>query len=163
MVTVGEVCDMETNKLCMSFVDKGVFYGSVQLFIGHTSYVGFHIFHFKVSFLLIGLFFSQGLNVMNEALEASCSKIQISLARAHEAGKEITRLKSEAEAEKNVCSVRDANMAKKHDSDIRCAFGKLIRKKLPPPHPRNKCQHNGSNSTISFSFTLLLQLVSLHR
>ncbi|KAH0843415.1 hypothetical protein HID58_092047 [Brassica napus] len=57
-----------------------------------------------------------GINVMNEALEASCSKIQISLARAHEAGKEITCLKSEAEAEKNVCSVREANMAKKHDS-----------------------------------------------
>ncbi|WZY93013.1 hypothetical protein YC2023_065342 [Brassica napus] len=112
---------------------------------------------------------------MNEALEASCSKIQISLARAHEAGKEITRLKSEAEAEKNVCSVRDANMAKKHDSDIRCAFGKLIRKKLPPPPPPPKKQvstqwiklHHfifvhSSSTTCEFTSVILAGLVRIH-
>ncbi|KAG2251631.1 hypothetical protein Bca52824_081767 [Brassica carinata] len=46
----------------------------------------------------------------------------MSLARAHEAGKEIFLLKSEAEAEKNVCSVREAKLTRKHDSDIRRAF-----------------------------------------
>ena len=39
MATVCAVCDMKTNKLCLTLIDKNIFYDHVWLNKEHTSYI----------------------------------------------------------------------------------------------------------------------------
>ena len=39
MANVEAVCEMQTNKLCLTLIDKNEFYDHVPVIKGHTSYI----------------------------------------------------------------------------------------------------------------------------